>query len=454
MDHDYVDLRALFQSVMEKKKFVVITTLLVFLLVMMYAISQPVKYQTSILLKINHKLSVNNLTEDPLAVKIALIQSEFILRPVIKALGLDISITPLNYFHKKKLNLINISQLEVPTKLLNKKLQLVIDDNRHYRLFDPRGRLLIQGTKNQLISNHDATLINIDNINAPSGSHFILKKNLEVDVLKSIRSHLTITDLSGSAENTVDKVALLRLSLTGRDPIAITNILTQIAKITEQQDKQLKIVEAKKTLAFLNQELPIIKLSLKEAEEKLNAYRSKYGKIDIKFQTDNLLNHLSELNKQLEIVRLKKIDLLQKFTSNHPFVIALNQEISELEKSRSELTDQLKKLPSSEQEALNLKREVSVRNSLYMNILNQIHQLEVMETGIMSDTQVLSYPSTPYAIQPMKLHIVGIFGLLIGFILGCAGVLIGRIISHKMIASAPRSNQNPAVLEVVSQHVN
>ena len=40
--------------------------------------------------------------------KIALIQSEFILRPVIKALGLDISITPLNYFHKKKLTKLTI----------------------------------------------------------------------------------------------------------------------------------------------------------------------------------------------------------------------------------------------------------------------------------------------------------------------------------------------------------
>lgn len=471
MDTDHIDLHSLFKSIMEKRWLILITMLSIFTCAILYALLQPAEYQTSILLKINRKQpnvlgianylntqpNLTNLQEDSLAVKMALIQSEFTLKPVIRALGLDVHIMPvksflMDFFHRKP-PIIHIEKLEVASPYLDKPLQLIIDDNKHYRLYDSHNNLLLQGTEGRLAINKNLAAIDINKIDAPKGSHFIVKKNQENDILKKIRSNLVITDLSNSTDNIENKAALVRLSLIGRDPIMTTHILNQIAKVTEQQDIQLKILDAKKTLAFLNQELPLIKSSLQEAEAKLNAYRSKYGRIDIKFQTDTLINHLSEINKQLEENQLKKIELSQKYTNNHPFIIAINQQINALQKSHEDLTYQLKKFPASEQEGLDLKREVMVRNNLYMILLNQIHQLQAMQVSMMSDIEVLSYPSIPYVLRPLKLSVIAIFGLLIGFLLGCLIALVWQIFSGKRVAASIHA-VNPATLEVVSQNVN
>jgi tyrosine-protein kinase Etk/Wzc len=162
---------------------------------------------------------------------------------------------------------------------------------------------------------------------------------------------------------------------------------------------------------------------LKQAEGKLNAYRSSNGRIDARFQTEYLYTQMSDINRQIDNLKLKKVNLLQKFTENHPFVIATNLELNELTRRRADLLNQLKKIPESEQSALNLKREVEVKNNLYMLLLNQIHQLEVIKSGIISDVQIISYATTPYKLQSTRLPIIGIFALVIGAILGCIGVL-------------------------------
>lgn len=449
LDANYVDLRSIFQGLIEYKWLILTSSLMIFMLAMIYASMKPTRYQASILFKIQHKqqnalgtianqqASLANALGEPLAVQIALIQSEFILRPVIKSLGLDTSITPyrhslLDYIFGKNISKINISELQVPIEYLKKPLRLVIDDKKYYRLYDQNGRLLIQGNEGKLAGRDDFIAIKIDKINAPVGSQFTLTKEQEFDVIGKIHANLRITDLSGSSENATNKVAILRVSLIGNDPILITNILNQIATITQQQNIKLKAIEAEKNLRILNQQLFSIKKSLEEAETKLNDYRSTTGSLDIQSQIKYLLNHLDDINKKLEVLRLKKSDLLQKYTQNHPTVIDLTRELKELEKYRNQLDKRLKKLPFSEQIIANLKRELTVKNNLYIFLLNQIHQLEIIKGGAISDVQILSKATTPYKLQETKPIVVGFFGLFIGLILGSIGAFGWRIIMQRV----------------------
>lgn len=446
-DNHYVDLRLLFQNLVEKKWLILAISIVTCLSAMTYALFKPTNYQVSTLLKIEHKQhhilaslaqpsGLSSRLEEPLSVQIALIQSEFILRPVIKSLGLDISVTPYQRFFFSPIGAtassLVINELHLPYEYLKQPLRLIIDNNQQYRLYDQKGKLLIQANSGQLTANKEGIVAKLTTAMAPIHSEFTLIKQQESDVINKIHANLRITDLSGSAENHANKVAILRLSLTGQDPMLISNILNEIALTTQQLNIKLKASEAKKTLAFLNQQLPLVRLSLKEAEAKLNHYRSTSGRIDIKIQTQYLLTHLSDINTQVEKLSLKKISLMQQYTSNHPLVISLNQELKELEKKRDEIAKQLKNLPASDQEAVNLAREVNVKNNLYMTLLNQIHQLEVTKTGLGSDIQILSQATMPHVIQPIKLTMVGIFSAFIGLILGCLAVLSWRIYTQRI----------------------
>jgi tyrosine-protein kinase Etk/Wzc len=130
------------------------------------------------------------------------------------------------------------------------------------------------------------------------------------------------------------------------------------------------------------------------------------------------------------------MNMLHSYTFHHPYIIALSQEVSELEKNRSLLLQQLKQLPSSDQEALDLVREVNIKSNMYISILNQIRQLEIFKSGIMSDIQILTAVTKPYVFHPLKLSLISFFSLFVGLVLGSMGVLTWRLITSFSIPTA------------------
>lgn len=449
-ESNYVDLRMLLHSLLEKKWLILGISIFTFILAMVYVLLKPTKYQATVLLQVYHKhdsslgaitdtnqpSSSDKLTDEPISVQIALIRSKFILGPVIKSLGLDILVKPyqkssLNFFSHSN-NGIQISELEVPVKYLNKRLYLKVDKTNHYRLYAPNQKLLLEGNVGQLVTSKNLFSIKVDNINAANSSEFLVIKRPESEIINQVHSHLLITDLSGSVDNQTNKVGILQLSLIGDNPDKTMQMINKIALITQLKDTERKSLEAKKTLEFLYQQLPIIEDSLKTAEAKLNEYRSTSGKIDIKLQTQYLLTHLSDIDKQLESIRLKKMDLSQKFTIYHPFIITLNQKHKELNKQRDEILDQIKKLPAADQVAASLTRDVNVKNNLYMILLNKIHEQQVITAGIVSDVRILSLATFPDMPLPIKLTIIGFASLSIGLILGCLGVLVWQMFRRRI----------------------
>ncbi len=441
-----IELHTLLRAIMKKKWFIISMSLLIFILSMIYTTLKPKQYQATVLLEIHRKqenslgsiadfnkqTSITNSTEEPISLQIALIRSKFILQSVIKSLDLDIYYSQhgesfLNKF-KKNQNKIHVSELVVPAKYINKKLNLIVDDYNHYRLLGPKNELLLQGNVGQLLSNDYGYSIKIDNIDTQIGSQFYIKKLYESEVMNQIRSHLTITDLSVSGEAAPKKAALLQLSFTGKDPEKIITIINQIALVTQKKDMERKSLESKNTLEFLYHQLPILQASLNEAEAKLNSYRAKSGKIDIKLQTQYLLTHLREIDKELEATQLKKMDMSQLYTSYHPFIISLNQKYKELEKRRYDIITQIKKLPSEDQVAVNLARDMNVKNNLYILLLNKIHEQEVINAGIVSDIRILSFATFPDMPFSIKMTVIAFSSLVIGFILSCLAVLIYQIL--------------------------
>lgn len=439
MEPYYLDLRALLKSLTEKKLFIATFTAVTCLLALSYALTRPTLYQTHLLLKIQtmqpehlrgNALPSHRYSDDSIAVQTALLKSDFILHPVVKTLGLDIQVTPyrsfLSRFIKKNNTPIQVSELNIPNTPENKKLHLQLDSEQHFRLYNMNDDLLLEGKTAKLIKNNEMS-VRIDAPDAPLGSQFYLTLLPESTVIAALRSHLLITDLS-SANEPNPSTAILQLSLSGTEPRLITAILNTIATITQQKSMAIKAMEAEKHLSFLKQQLPLLQSSLKNAEAKLNAYRAKSGRIDVKLQTEYLLTHISDIDKELERIRIQHISMLQQYTAQHPFVLALEQERLELENQRSELSNQLRKLPAADQEAANLMRDVNVKNNLYMMLLNQIHQAQVMQAGLISNIEILNQATVPTITLPIKFGVLLFFSIGIGMMLSCIAVLSWKIL--------------------------
>jgi len=417
LEVNYVDLQLLLANLLAKKWLILGMGLMTVCLATVYSLVKPTKYQATVLLQIHHKQenslgSMNEAlqqattaAEEPISMQMALIRSKFILGPVIKALGLDIQILPQKKFFfglfKQPENELQISELQVPPRFLKKPLLLLVDQPDHYRLYAAK-KLVLEGNSGELIAANNLFALKIAKLSAPPGARFILRKLPESEVINQLRSHLIISDLSGTEGSSLNKVGILQLLLSGTNAQKTIDIINKIALITELKDRERKSLEAKKTLEFLYQQLPIIQASLKEAEEKLNSYRSTSGKIDIKLQTQYLFTHLSEVDKQLELIRFKKIDMAQQYTAHHPFLITLNQKQIELQKQHDAIIEQIKNLPATDQIAANLSRDVDVKNNLYMALLHKIHEQQVITAGIVSDIGILALAT--FRISPCRLN--------------------------------------------------
>ncbi len=461
-DDDLIDLSAVLQQLWQKKWFIMAFTAIFLVAGVFYALSKPPLYQSSVLVQISSKndnilgslgggigaLVGGKMTENPESRQIALIQSKYILDPVIESLHLDVRQQRYQgfiqyYFVPYKESHLQLPIFDVPRPLLDKRLMLSIDNAKHFILSDADGALLLKGTTNALVSAENDTIrLKIEESLSLKPSTYALIKRPKSEVVKQLISKLVIKDLGGR-----ESTGVLSISVIDKNPHQIVDILNMIAKTVKVKDAKKKSREASKTLAFLYQQLPLTKLSLEKSEAALNQYRATSGKIDIKIQSKALLMQLSDVDNQLSALRIKKVDLLQQFTNAHPTMIAFNLQVEALKKEKSQLEHQLKTLPASDQKAVSLMRDVKVKNELYLLLLNKIQELRVIKASTVSDVTILSFATMPDTSLPSKSTFIVLAGMLLGFMLSCLSIL-GRQLLYTKVDDPHWSERHLSIVNV------
>jgi len=307
----------------------------------------------------------------------------------------------------------------VPQSSLNHAFQVVVDKPNHVQVFDENKHRIMDGAIGSQLWNSTKTIqLVIQDIHAPVGARFILTKRSKASVVGELTGHLKIEEVGGKTQR---GTGVLSLMFTGASPTKVVSVLNTIAQVAKEQDAKKKSQEASQTLDFLYKQLPITKAQLEKAEYQLNNYRAKSGKIDIKLQTQFLLNQLSDLDKKLGELQINKIDMQQRYTIRHPILIALETQIQALTTQHRVLEQHLKSLPASDQIAVNLLRDVDVKKTLYTILLSKIQELQVVKAGTISSLRILAdarVPDAPLPRHGLSVYIVSIFiGILLSFLI-------------------------------------
>ncbi len=448
LEGDRVDLSRLFSELWGHKWLILIISAITLALGVFHVAKLVPQYSSNLLLQIepgqSRFISNDNAMQtfmtsgkvaDTVSTQMALIKSRFILEPVIRQLGLDVQAVPERRFWDKfSLSLpkkkIHIQTFIVSKQYINQSFSLVYDAPKHFKLYDAKKHLILQGQIGTLVENKNKTMqIQVKAIQAPLRTHFSVTKRATHSLVQGLSRQLKIEEVG---EKSRQYTGILDLSLTGEDPGVIVSALNAIAKETQIKDAEKKSQEASQTLEFLNQQLPLTKQLLEKAETVLNRYRAKSGKIDLKLQTQFLLHQLSEQDHVLDELKLKRINMMQQYTQLHPQTIALNTEITALERRRVTLERQLKLLPASDQVAVNLLRDVNVKKTLYLLLLNKIQELEVIKAGTVSSVRILSFAKPVDSPIPKPRFIVYLGCLFFGVFLSAALILGRKLISPRV----------------------
>jgi tyrosine-protein kinase Etk/Wzc len=191
-----------------------------------------------------------------------------------------------------------------------------------------------------------------------------------------------------SAQEKGKLTRILELTMEADKPQSAVQILNEIVNIYIRQNVEKKSAEAQKTLAFLEEQMPLIKDRLAEATTALNDYRTRKGSINLDLETQGILEGVVKLKTEVTKLEQQRDELRQKFTVWHPSVVAIDKQIARLQSQMNDHDKAIEVLPETQKDILKLAREVQVNTELYTTLLNNSQTLRVAKAGAVADVSL------------------------------------------------------------------
>jgi len=243
----------------------------------------------------------------------------------------------------------------------------------------------------------------------------------------------TTTDQINSALSVVEKgkqTGIIQLSMTGANQQQTSLILKQIVLSYIDQNQSRGSEETTKTISFMETQIPTLKKKLEDSEAVFNDFRKKYGTIDVGKEAELLLTENSQIDAQLNELKLKKADLTTYYTEEHPLVVQINEQLAVLNARKNEIDDTIAGLPEIQREFLQLSADSTINREIYLTLLKNYEQLKIVKAGQIGFARIIDLPISTYrAIAPKKLQIM-ILAMLLGAMLGTMLVLLKNMLRN------------------------
>ena len=376
--------------------------------------------------------------------EIEIITSNLVLGRTVEALNLDLEAQPkLMPIFGAALNRrnpdapkIDVQTFDLPNVLRGQVFGLRILQPDTFQVTSPKGEALATGRVGEDLSvpyEGQTVALKVKSLRGKPGQQFMLERKPKVEVIASLRARLDVSE-KGKLTN------VLGLTLTAADPIQGAAVLNEIINQYIRNKIEGKNSATTKTLEILKQQLPQVKAKLDDSENRLNAFRSRTGSVDLAREADNYLQQGAALTVQISGLEQRKQELLRTYREDSDVVATLNKQIAQLRAESGRIDAKVRTLPGTQQEVVRLSRDVAVNTDLYTALLNNIQQLRIATAGEVGGVTVVdSATPDPDPIAPRKTLMMGLFTFL-GLLSGVGLALLRKAFSqgvedHRLIES-------------------
>ncbi|MGP9635788.1 polysaccharide biosynthesis tyrosine autokinase [Psychrobacter sp. AOP3-A1-26] len=453
-DDDEIDLMALLFAILRGWKIIIFFAVLGLIIGVLYSRYVNPTYKSDALIQVEEKSQgISALGSDiseligsevsKAQTETELIRSRMILEPVVNLLHLRIRLSDPNIGALDKIKSSNIdtqinkpegvslktedgevevSQFNVSQNYLNQSFTLTRSATGFVLsngFDDFKGQL---GKAHQFRGTDGQIHITVNDLPADGYAVNITKQSLQ-----------TTTDRVNSALSVVEKgkqTGIIQLSMTGANQQQTSLILKRIVLSYIDQNQSRGSEETTKTIAFMETQIPTLKKKLEDSEAIFNDFRKKYGTIDVGKEAELLLGENSQIDVQLNELKLKKADLTTYYTDEHPLVVQINDQLAVLNARKQEIDNTIAGLPEIQREFLQLSADTTINREIYLTLLKNYEQLKIVKAGQIGFARVIDLPiSTFRAIAPKKLQIM-ILAMLLGAMLGTMLVLLKNMLRN------------------------
>lgn len=410
----------------------------VFLLFILYALLATPIYRADALLKVE-KSSPSLAGADRLLTglfssgasteaEVEILRSRAILMPVVRHLGLDVTIrSPAgNHYDALRARIehrsLVLEHFSAPPAFRGRKLRLVAGVDGHYRLLTPHRRPILDSRIGQSVETA-GWHVQVSRLTARPGRVYRITEVRRARALRALRAGLSVIELGV-------RTGIIELALEGPHPRWLAQVVNATVRTYLGENVAAKAAQARESLAFIDRELPRLKQSLYQAESRFERYRAKTHVIDVSAQTRAFLREATSLEAMLTALRLRIADLSQSYEPGFPLVAALLREERELEIRKRVLRARIESLPLKQQQYLRLKRDVDIYTRLYMALLAKAQDLEVEKAGTVGNVRVVEDAVVPdLPVKPDR-HLLAILGFFLGGGLALAAIFVKRALVH------------------------
>ncbi|MCV2222271.1 polysaccharide biosynthesis tyrosine autokinase [Pseudomonas atacamensis] len=458
-DQDSIDLLGIFGSLIDQKWLIGALTGAFMVTGVAYAVLATPVYLANALVQVepkkNDMLGFSDLNsmlggQSPSVTEIGIIKSRAVIGKTVDDLRLDIDVTPNTFpliggFLSRRyrgdsetsvapprfgLNSyawggerLEFTRLQLPKDLLGKKLTLVAGEQQRFQLFDENDNLLAEGVAGEAFAN-DGVEGQIAQLAANPGTRFQVVRNPRIVTIQGYQDALDISEQGKES-------GIIRLALASSDAAEAVKILNKIASLYVEQNVRRTSAEAAQSLAFLQSQLPQVKRDLAKASDALNAYQTHGKTVNISLETQSVLGQSVALETRISELKMQQAELDRKFTKQHPAYRALMTQIGELTQQQKSLEGKVQDLPATQQELLNLTRDVEVASQIYTQLLNKSQELDIVRAGAVGNVRLIDTADVDLTnpIKPKKPLIV-LIATLLGAFVGVALVLLRKSLSR------------------------
>lgn len=431
---DEIELREIFAVVLAGKWWIASITILGMMAGLLYAFLATPVYRADAMLQIqqqNSALSSLTSQNDILSAlfganaqaqaEIQIMTSRAVLDPVIRKQALDVTVKDAKFGD------VQISELVVPDAWYDENIRLRTAGAGAYTLFDPDGHPVLTGhVGKEAIAESGKVKIYVSHLAVADGTAVTLVRQPLQEAFHDLSERISAVELGTDT-------GIVQLSLEGRYPVHVRDVLNALVEQYMNENVAAYSAQARRSLAFVNKQLPALKEQMDEAEARLTGYQVSHNAVNLDEQAKALLQEFNTLESELSRLQLARAALGQQYTERYPAYAAIRKEERSVHDWISELQNQLKQLPKDEQGFVRLKRDAEVYTTLYTTLLGQKQDLAIAAAGAVGSARVVDDAVTPLKpVKPNKILVI-VIGVLLGLGLGVGVVFVRRVLARGIV---------------------
>ncbi len=171
-------------------------------------------------------------------------------------------------------------------------------------------------------------------------------------------------------------------------------------------------------------------------DEHFEVYIQKLNEADLRYRSllelNGKDNHYVRL--ALKEAQIQKQSLIENVNNTRKNLLLLKNEInSQFSNNNEEYSRLIKSIPAKERILLNITRQQSIKNTLYVYLLQKREEASIQMAGTLSDVRILEETESVKAIKPSRSLVI--FGFVFGFVFVVLFVLFLKSIRNTKIMS-------------------